>query len=86
METFRNLAVAYEVLEKGGNAACIINAANEIAVDAFLHDRIGFLEISDVIIDTLAKIEYIQNPTYSDYVQTNEAARRFASEMIPVKI
>ncbi|TDE13919.1 1-deoxy-D-xylulose-5-phosphate reductoisomerase [Dyadobacter psychrotolerans] len=86
LETFRNLAVAYEVLEKGGNAACIINAANEIAVDAFLHDRIGFLEISDVIIDTLAKTEYIQNPTYSDYVQTNEAARRFASEMIPVKI
>jgi len=86
LETFRNLAVAYEVLEKGGNAACIINAANEIAVEAFLHDRIGFLEISDVIIDTLAKSEYIQNPTYADYVQTNEAARRFASEMIQVKI
>ena len=86
LETFRNLAVAYEVLEKGGNAACIINAANEIAVEAFLHDKIGFLEISDVIIETLAKSEYIQNPTYSDYVQTNEAARRFASEMIQVKI
>jgi 1-deoxy-D-xylulose-5-phosphate reductoisomerase len=85
METFRNLAIAYHVLEKGGNAACVINAANEIAVDAFLKDKIGFLEISDLILDTLEKIDYIQSPTYSDYVQTNEAARRFASELIHVK-
>lgn len=86
LETFRNLAIAYDVLEKGGNAACIVNAANEVAVDAFLHDKIGFLEISDVIIESLAKIDYVQNPTYSDYVQTNEAARRFASDMIQVKV
>ncbi|MEO6282821.1 MAG: 1-deoxy-D-xylulose-5-phosphate reductoisomerase [Dyadobacter sp.] len=85
LDTFRNLAIAYEVLEKGGNAACIVNAANEIAVDAFLHDKIGFLDISDVIVETLAKIEYVGNPSYSDYVHTNEAARRFASEMIQVK-
>ena len=85
METFRNLAIAYHVLEKGGNAACVINAANEIAVDAFLKDKIGFLEISDLILDTLAKIDHVQNPTYSDYVETNEAARRFAFEMIQVK-
>jgi 1-deoxy-D-xylulose-5-phosphate reductoisomerase len=84
METFRNLAIAYHVLEKGGNAACVINAANEIAVDAFLRDKIGFLEISDLILDTLAKIDHVQNPTYSDYVQTNEAARRYASELIQV--
>jgi 1-deoxy-D-xylulose-5-phosphate reductoisomerase len=86
LETFRNLAIAYEVLEKGGNAACIVNAANEIAVDAFLHDKIGFLEISDVIVESLARISYIQNPGYSDYVETNEATRRFASEMIQVKV
>jgi len=86
METFRNLAIAYEALEKGGNTACIVNAANEIAVDAFLHDKIGFLEISDIIIESVAKISHIQNPTYSDYVQTNEAARRFASDMIQVKV
>ncbi|REA57274.1 1-deoxy-D-xylulose-5-phosphate reductoisomerase [Dyadobacter luteus] len=86
METFRNLAIAYHVLEKGGNAACIINAANEIAVDAFLHDRVGFLEISDVILETLEKVDFIPNPGYDDYVQTNEAARRYASEMIQVKI
>ncbi|MCF0062187.1 1-deoxy-D-xylulose-5-phosphate reductoisomerase [Dyadobacter chenwenxiniae] len=86
LDTFRNLAIAYEVLEKGGNAACIINAANEIAVEAFLRGKIGFLEISDLIIESLAKISYISTPTYSDYVQTNEATRRFASELIQVKV
>lgn len=86
LDTFRNLAIAYEVLEKGGNAACIVNAANEIAVEAFLRDKIGFLEISDLIVESLAKISYISTPTYSDYVQTNEATRRFASELIQVKV
>lgn len=86
LETFRNLAIAYHVLEKGGNAACVINAANEVAVDAFLHDKIGFLEISDVILETLARVDYVQQPTYSDYVQTNEVARRLASEMIHLKV
>jgi len=86
LDTFRNLAIAYEVLDKGGNAACIVNAANEIAVEAFLRDKIGFLDISDLIIESLAKISYISTPTYSDYVQTNEATRRFASELIQVKV
>ena len=86
LETFRNLAIAYEALEKGGNAACIVNAANEIAVDAFLHDKIGFLDISDVIVESLAKIAFIGNPSIGDYVETNEATRRFASEMIQVKV
>ena len=86
LDTFRNLAIAYEVLEKGGNAACIVNAANEIAVEAFLQGKIGFLDISDLIVESLAKISYISTPTYSDYVQTNEATRRFASELIQVKV
>ncbi|MGG7666227.1 1-deoxy-D-xylulose-5-phosphate reductoisomerase [Dyadobacter sp. BHUBP1] len=86
LQTFRNLAIAYEALEKGGNAACIVNAANEIAVDAFLHDKIGFLDISDVIVESLAKIAFVGNPSIEDYVQTNEATRRFASEMIQVKV
>ena len=86
LETFRNLAIAYEALEKGGNAACIVNAANEIAVDAFLHDKIGFLDISDVIVESLAKIAFVGNPSIGDYVETNEATRRFASEMIQVKV
>ena len=86
METFRNLAIAYQALEKKGNAACVVNAANEIAVEAFLQDKIGFLEISDVIIESVAKIDYVENPTYLDYVNTNEATRRFALEMIQVKV
>lgn len=86
LETFRNLAIAYQALEKKGNAACIVNAANEIAVEAFLQDKIGFLEISDVIIESIAKITYVENPTYLDYVNTNEATRRFALEMIQVKV
>lgn len=86
LETFRNLAISYEALEKGGNTACIVNAANEIAVDAFLHDKIGFLDISDVIVESLAKIAFIGNPSIGDYVETNEATRRFASEMIQVKV
>jgi 1-deoxy-D-xylulose-5-phosphate reductoisomerase len=86
LETFRNLALAYEAMEKGGNAACIINAANEVAVEAFLNEKIGFLEISDLIIESAAKVPFIAKPTYSDYVQTNEAARRFATEMIQVKV
>jgi 1-deoxy-D-xylulose-5-phosphate reductoisomerase len=86
LDTFRNLAIAYEVLEKGGNAACIVNAANEIAVEAFLQEKIGFLDISDVIVESLSKIIYISNPSYTDYVQTNEATRRFASELIQVKV
>jgi len=85
-ETFRNLAIAYQALEKKGNSACIVNAANEIAVEAFLQDKIGFLEISDVIIESIAKIDYVENPTYLDYVNTNEATRRFALEMIQVKV
>jgi len=86
LETFRNLAIAYQALEKKGNSACIVNAANEIAVEAFLQDKIGFLEISDVIIESIAKIDYVENPTYLDYVNTNEATRRFALEMIQVKV
>jgi 1-deoxy-D-xylulose-5-phosphate reductoisomerase len=85
-ETFRNLAIAYQALEKKGNAACIVNAANEIAVEAFLQDKIGFLEISDVIIESIARIAYVENPTYLDYVNTNEATRRFALGMIQVKV
>jgi 1-deoxy-D-xylulose-5-phosphate reductoisomerase len=86
LETFRNLAIAYEAMERGGNAACVINAANEIAVDAFLKDKIGFLDISDVVAETLVKIPFVAAPSYEDYVETNESARRFAAEMIQVKV
>ncbi|QHV98025.1 1-deoxy-D-xylulose-5-phosphate reductoisomerase [Spirosoma endbachense] len=82
LETFRNLQLAFEALDRGGNAPCIINAANEVAVDAFLHDQIGFLEISEIIELCLAKSTFVQNPTYDDYVNSDDEARRLASERI----
>ena len=81
-ETFRNLQLAFDALHKGGNAPCIVNAANEVAVEAFLHDQIGFLEISDLIASCLAKATFVQNPTYDDYVSTDEETRRLATERI----
>lgn len=82
LETFRNLQLAFDALARGGNAPCIINAANEVAVDAFLHDTIGFLEISDIIEYCLAKTSFVERPVYEDYVQTDEETRRFATERI----
>lgn len=82
METFRNLALAFKALEEGGNQPCILNAANEIAVDAFLKDKIGFLEMSDIIEQSMAKVSFIKKPNYDDYVATDEETRRLALEMI----
>ncbi|MBQ8521253.1 MAG: 1-deoxy-D-xylulose-5-phosphate reductoisomerase [Bacteroides sp.] len=79
---FRCLALAYEALEKGGNVACIVNAANEVAVSAFLHDRIPFLHISETIERTLAKVPFIATPSYEDYVMTDAEARRVAESLI----
>lgn len=81
-KTFRNLALAYEAMNKGGNAPCVLNAANEIAVDAFLKDKIGFLQMSDVVENCLQKIDFIKKPTYDDYVATDEKARIIACEII----
>ena len=81
-ETFRNLQLAFDALGRGGNASCIINAANEIAVEAFLHDQISFLEISEVIELCLAKATFVQSPTYDDYVNTDAETRQLASERI----
>jgi len=82
LETFRNLQLAFDALHQGGNAPCIINAANEVAVDAFLHDQIGFLEISEIIESCLAKATFVQHPTYDDYVHTDDETRRLASQRI----
>ena len=81
-DTFRNLALAFEALEKGGNQPCILNAANEIAVDAFLKDRIGFLEMSDIIEQSMQRVSFIKKPNYDDYVATDEETRVLALEMI----
>ena len=81
MMRFRNLAFAYEAIKTGGNMPCILNAANEIVVDAFLKDQIGFLQMSDVIEQTMQKADYIVNPSYEDYVETDAMARRIAREL-----
>ena len=82
METFRNLKLSYIALEKGGNMPCILNAANEIAVDSFLKGKIGFLAISDVIERCMESIEYITNPSLEDYVCTDKETREKAFEII----
>lgn len=79
---FRNLAIAYEALKQGGNIACIVNAANEIAVDAFLKDKIGFIQMSDVIEETIKRIAYIKQPTLQDFIDTNTEARNIATDLI----
>ncbi|MGD1843577.1 MAG: 1-deoxy-D-xylulose-5-phosphate reductoisomerase [Thermonemataceae bacterium] len=81
-KTFRNLALAYEALEKGGNAPCILNAANEIAVDYFLKDEIRFLEIPDVVADCMAKIPYIASPVLDDYLHTDQETRQVALSLV----
>ena len=81
MERFRNLAFAFEAIRQGGNMPCILNAANEVVVAAFLEDRIGFLQMSDVIEQTMAKAPFLAKPSYEDYVQTDAEARRIAAEL-----
>lgn len=85
-KTFRNLQLAYDALEKGGNTACILNAANEVVVAAFLQDKVGFLEMSDIIEETLVKMNYIQHPSLEDYVETDKLSRLMATELITSKI
>lgn len=78
VETFRNLALAYEAMEKGGNMCCILNAANEIAVQEFLKDSIRFLEISDIIEQCMAKVPFVAKPTLDDFIATDQETRRVA--------
>jgi 1-deoxy-D-xylulose-5-phosphate reductoisomerase len=82
METFRNLSLAYMALEKGGNMACVLNAANEIVVDAFLKDQVGFLEMSEIIEQSLQKIGFIKSPSLEDLVATDEETRKKTRELI----
>jgi 1-deoxy-D-xylulose-5-phosphate reductoisomerase len=80
--TFRNLALAYDSMDRGGNMPCILNAANEVVVDAFLKDNIGFLEMSDVIETCMVKMPFISSPGYMDYVETDKETRIKALEYI----
>ena len=78
-ETFKCLLLAFEAMKKGGNAPCILNAANEVAVNAFLTDKISFPKIAEVIEKTLAKSSLISKPSYNDYVSSDSEARMIAS-------
>jgi 1-deoxy-D-xylulose-5-phosphate reductoisomerase len=82
IKTFRNLSLAMLALEKGGNFPCILNAANEIAVWAFLNNRIGFLDITAVVEKCLQKINYIEKPNLTDYFESDGEARNFAASLI----
>ena len=79
---FRCLALAYEALNRGGNMACIVNAANEIVVSAFLQERIPFLRMSEIIEQSMEKVSFIAAPTYEDYVATDAEARRIAESLL----
>ena len=81
-ERFRNLALAYEALHQGGNMPCIVNAANEVVVAAFLEDKISFLGMSEVIEKTMTRVPFIQCPRYEDYVATDAETRRIAAELV----
>jgi len=82
IETFKNLGLAFEALDKGGNMPCIVNAANEIAVDAFLKDKVGFLQMSDLIETCMSHINFIKKPTIDDYIETDKQTRAKALELL----
>lgn len=82
LRTFRNLALSIEALEKGGNLPCIMNAANEIAVYAFLKNKIGFLEMTDIIEAVMAKVAFIEKPSLDDYLNSDAEARTLAADIM----
>jgi 1-deoxy-D-xylulose-5-phosphate reductoisomerase len=81
-KTFRNLAIAKDAMYKGGNAPCVLNAANEIMVHAFLQNKVGFLEMSDMIEKTMESVPFIEHPTLADYLSTDTEAREYAAEFV----
>ncbi|MFT3737565.1 MAG: 1-deoxy-D-xylulose-5-phosphate reductoisomerase [Breznakibacter sp.] len=82
INVFRNLKLAFEAMVKGGNLPCIMNAANEIAVDAFLQSKVGFVEMSDIIEQSMAKATYIDKPTFDDYLQSDNETREIALSLL----
>jgi len=81
-ETFKNISLAYFAMEKGGNMPCVLNAANEVVVAAFLQNKIGFLQMSDIIEKMLHTVFFIQNPAYEDFVCCDKETRAKVEEMI----
>lgn len=81
-EKFRNLAIAFEAMRMGGNVACIVNAANEVAVESFLQEKIGFTKMPDLIEETIQKVSFIKTPSISELLETDDEARVIAYEII----
>ncbi|MDD3405191.1 MAG: 1-deoxy-D-xylulose-5-phosphate reductoisomerase [Paludibacteraceae bacterium] len=82
IKRFRNLALAFEAMAQGGNMPCVLNAANEVVVSAFLKNKIGFLQMSDIIEDVMQKATFIKTPTYNDYVACDAETRRLTQEKL----
>lgn len=82
LQRFPNLRLAYQAMEQGGNMPCILNAANEVVNLAFREGRCGFLQMSDIIEQTMTKTTFITEPTYDNYVQTDQEARKIATELL----
>lgn len=82
MKNFRNLALAFKAIRSGGNIPCVLNAANEIVVNAFLNDKIAFLEMPEVIEKCMQAIQFIKNPSYEDLINTNNESRKLALQFI----
>ena len=85
VQTFRNLQLAYDALAAGGNAPCVLNAANEVAVAAFLNRQIGFLEMSDLIEETLNKSTFLARPQLEDYIESDRQARELSENLLTSK-
>lgn len=86
MKMFRNLQLAFDALAKGGNSPCVLNAANEVAVAAFLNREVGFLEMSDLIEETMTQTEFISHPTLQDYIDTDQRARELIENLIKSRV
>jgi 1-deoxy-D-xylulose-5-phosphate reductoisomerase len=82
VNVFRNLSLAFDAMKQGGNLPCIVNAANEVAVDAFLKSKIGFVEMSSVIEQTMTKTAFVGTPAFQDYIETDNEARNVAEEIV----
>jgi 1-deoxy-D-xylulose-5-phosphate reductoisomerase len=82
VSVFRNLSMAYEAMRQGGNVPCVLNAANEVAVEAFLEGKCGFVEMSGIIEQSIEKCGFISNPSFSDYLETDREARAVAKSLI----
>jgi len=81
-DTFKNLSLAYKAMDLGGNAACVLNAANEVAVDGFLNNKIGFLNMSDLIDNCLEKINFVNNPSLEDLIESDKETRILAKKLL----